>query len=314
MKLRKLIIISLGSIIALASILLLSAGCNEKAGTAENKRVQAMPSHPSFVTKEELNSILAGQAPSRAEKADLPETRIVSAVLPHHLVAGRLIVNAMEILARQNPGLIILVGPNHFNKGARVITGFSGWQTPEGVTAVEDRVVRALLDKGLALRDEDVLSQEHSVGALVPFLKHFLPETRIVPLIVHHDLNLQEIDALLNALDPFLNEKAVLISSVDFSHYLPRSEAQAKDRETIRYMRNFDYATLFSLGNDYLDSPASLAAALRLAEKRGLKGLSVLDNTNSGIILQNDFMETTSYFTLLFRSQAKSILCFGKIE
>jgi hypothetical protein len=171
---------------------------------------------------------------------------------------------------------------------------------------VEDRVVSVLLDKGLALRDEEVLSQEHSVGALVPFLKYFLPEAKIVPLILHHDVSLHEVDALLNALEPFLNGRAVLISSVDFSHYLPRSEAQAKDRETIRYMRNFNYATLFSLGNDYLDSPASLAAALRLAEKRGFKEFSVLDNTNSGIILQNDFIETTSYFTLVFSERGSA--------
>ena len=135
---------------------------------------------------------------------------------------------------------------------------------------------------------------------MVPLIKHFLPKARIVPVVLHHDVSLQEIDALLDGLEPYLNERAVLISSVDFSHYLTRSEAQVKDRETLSFMRSLDYPALFHLGNDYLDSPASLAAAFLLAQRSGLKDFYVLENTNSGIILQNDFIETTSYFTLVF--------------
>lgn len=293
--------LSLGFIvlIGLGCFLLLLGGCSGEAKTSKTRigeRVEIVSTHPSFVTRQELNSILA----SSPEKPSFLEGRIVSAVVPHHLVAGRLIAEVMETLVRQDPSLVILVGPNHFNRGGKVITGYDSWQTPEGVVQAEDRVVRLLLGKGLAVRDEEVLSQEHSVGALVPFLQHYFPEVKIVPVVLHHDVSLQEVDALLKTLEPFLDEKAVLISSVDFSHYLTRSEAQAKDRETIRHMRNYDYATLFRLGNDYLDSPASLSAAFRLAEKRGIKEFSVLDNTNSGIILQNDFIETTSYFTLVF--------------
>lgn len=262
-------------------------------GVISDKYVSA---HPSFMSLQELQAILASQE----EKADVPKGRIVSAVMPHHLVAGRLLANALDLLAEQEPELVILAGPNHTNKGGRIITGFFGWQTPEGIVSTEDEVISDLLAKGLAVRDEEVLSREHSVGALAPLLKHYLPKARIVPLVLHHDVSLQEIDELLEGLKPHLNEKAVLISSVDFSHYLTRSEAQAKDRETLSYMRNFDYPALFSLGNDYLDSPPSLAAAFRLAERSGLKDFQMLDNTNSGIILQNDFIETTSYFTLVF--------------
>lgn len=292
-------LISLITLICFCCLLLLPAGCSEGAKTGEIKsrgKVEIVSTNPSFVTRQELNSILA----SSSKKPSSLEGRIISAVVPHHLVAGHLLVNALETLDQQEPGLVILVGPNHFNKGGKAITGYNGWQTPEGVVQTEESAVRHLLEKGLAVRDEEILSGEHSVGALVPLIQHYLPKARIVPIVLHHDVSLQEVDALLNTLEPFLDEKAVLLSSVDFSHYLTRSEAQAKDMETIRYMKDFDYAALYRLGNDYLDSPASLSAAFRLAEKRGIKEFSVLDNTNSGIILQNDFIETTSYFTLVF--------------
>lgn len=299
------------TVFVLFFFLMPAAGCSEgsapgQTGSGELSPQRsavgaAIPDHPSFVTRTELHVLLA----ERSAKPPLPAGKIVSAVLPHHLVAGRLLVQAFEVLAEQEPSLVVIVGPNHHNQGGKVITGLAGWQTPEGLVKVEENIVNDLLAKGLAVRDEQVLSREHSVGALLPLLKHFLPEARIVPLILHHNVSLQEVDNLLQALDPYLQGKGILIASVDFSHYLTRSEAQAKDRETLGYMSKFDYANLFQLGNDYLDSPASLAAAFRLAEKRGLQEFTVLDNTNSGLILQNDYIETTSYFTLVFAEKEK---------
>lgn len=281
-------------IISICCILVLLAGCRGDTGT--QVRVEVSSSHPSFVTARELNSVLASWQPNNVS---IPG-RVVSAVVPHHLVAGRLIAGVMEILARQEPEVIVVVGPNHSNKGGKVITGTYGWQTPGGIVEAQGAIVRSLLDKGLAVKDEEVLAKEHSVGALVPLIRHFLPGARIVPLILHHDVSLKEVDALLEALKPLLNEKAIMLSSVDFSHYLTRSQAQAKDQETLKHMRNFDYITLYRLGNDYLDSPASLAAAFRLAQGEGIAEFRLLENTNSGIIMKNDIMETTSYFTLVF--------------
>ena len=281
-------------LIILGCILALMTGCSKDAIIGE--RVEVTSTHPSFVTEKELNSILA----ERPKEIYRVEGRVVSAVVPHHLVAGRLVVNMMETLVPQQPKVVILVGPNHFNKGGRIITGLNGWRTPTGLMDAQSNIVKFLLQSGLAVRDEETLSKEHSVGALVPLLKYYLPEAKVVPIILHYDVKLQEVDSLLQILEPFLDEDTVVISSVDFSHYLTRSQAQGKDQETLIHMKNFDYSTLFRLGNDYLDSPASLAASFRLAEKEGITEFTVLDNTNSGIILQNDFIETTSYFTLVF--------------
>ena len=282
---------------------LLSYGCPEAAIPEKQGKGEGLnPAHPStFVTKQELHAILA--LAQQCDKVKVPDGRVVSGVVPHHLAAGHLIVGFMEALAGQEPELVILVGPNHHNKGGRVITGLNDWQTPEGLVKTDAAVARNLLGRGLAVRDEEVLAREHSVGGLVPFIKHYLPGTRVVTLILHHDVSLQEIDGLLAALEPHLERKAVLVASVDFSHYLTRREAQAKDRYTLKVMKNFDYATLFRLGNDHLDSPASLAMAFRLAEGKGLKQFNVLENTNSGILLNNDFMDTTSYFTLVFSEE-----------
>ena len=292
-------------------------GCSNDTKTKTRERVEAYSTHPSFINERELDTILARTSSiSSANQDSQPEFeqgRVISAVVPHHLVAGHLIAEAMETLSRQQPELLIVVGPNHSNRGGRIITGYNGWQTPSGIMYVDTDIVEILLNEGAAVRDEETLATEHSIGAVVPLIKYYIPKSRIVPLVLHYDVTLQEVDALLNTLntytkesnqkDPDIKEKTVIISSVDFSHYLTRSQAQLKDEETLIHMQNFDYATLFTLGNDYLDSPASLAAAFRQAERQSIKEFTILDNTNSGIIMQNDYMETTSYFTLFFREE-----------
>lgn len=278
-------------------------GCRNGGAAAPGE--QPNPAHPSvFMTREELYRYLGeaekeGNPPAAVQNGTAG--RFVSGVLPHHLVASRLIVPFMSALAAHQPAVIILVGPNHENRGGRVITGLYDWQTPEGKVKTDQEITRLLLEKGLAVRDEEVLSREHSVGALIPFIGRFMPQARVVPLVFHHDVSLREIDALLAALGPCLESGAVVMASVDFSHYLTRQEAEAKDEITLRAMRGFDYTALYKMDNDHLDSPASLTMAFRAAEKLDIKDFEVLGHTNSGIIFKNDIIETTSYFTLVFK-------------
>jgi AmmeMemoRadiSam system protein B len=268
----------------------------EKQAEKQDQQSKLYPPHPSFLTEPELYEVLSGSK----EQFNLEGT-ILGGVVPHHLVAGSLITDLLAALVPQKPEVIILVGPNHHNLGGRMITGFSAWQTPAGLVEVEEKIGQALLRESIVGQDEQVLSQEHSIGSLAPLIKHYLPQTKIVPLILHHDVTLEEVDKLLAVLEPWLEEeKCVLLASVDFSHYLTREQAEEKDRFTLKVMKNFAYPTLFHLDNDYLDSPASLALVFRYAESKGLREFQVLANTNSGRILQNDLIETTSYFSLVF--------------
>lgn len=275
-------------------LLMLFAGCGKN--TTEYNRENYKLAQESFVTQKEFYKIVSVQS----QKPDFKGT-VLGGTVPHHLLAGRMIKDFMEALAEQEPELIILVGPNHYNLGGKIITGLYDWQTPDGLVRTDEQLVKLLLEEKIAVRDEKVLAKEHSIGNLVPFIKHFSPDTRVVPLILHHDVSLTEVEKMLDFLEPLLDGKnGFLLASVDFSHYLNRIQAQEKDSFTLQVMRNFDYPTLFHLGNDHLDSPASLATVFRYAERKGIREFQVLENTNSGVILKNDLQETTSYFTLAF--------------
>lgn len=249
-----------------------------------------------------------GYVPFHLEDASAPggvAGGIGGAVVPHHLLAHELIGQVFAELARQEPSLVIIIGPNHFNKGARVLTSLWPWDTPFGMVEVDDRIADEVLRSSLVQRDDQVLSTEHSMGNLMPFVKYFLPEAKVLPVILHYDVTWREAKVLGEYLATIVEKEpaeAVIIASVDFSHYLTSKEAQAKDAETIMALKAKNMGRIFAMGNDYLDSPASIGAIFAAMDSMGCKEFEILANTNSGIILGNDLIETTSYITMIFYS------------
>ena len=161
-------------------------------------------------------------------------------------------------------------------------------------------MVKDLVDSNLAKVDEDVLTREHAIGGINPFIKYYLPQTKIVPLILSGRMNLAEIDELANKLKNYLDDQTVLVAPVDFSHYLTQAEAQEKDKVSWQIMQDFDYPKLLKLNNDYLDSPSSIATLLKVTEKINAKNSDLLYNTNSGIITNQPHVSTTSYFSIAY--------------
>ena len=281
----------------LMMLILMGSGCSAKSDMENTKKPN--PVQPNrFVTRQELYSFLGSTKTAAGSTG-----RIVGAVSPHHLTAGSMIAAVIEKIAEQKPRVIIIVGPNHNNEGARILTGFYDWQGPDGVVKTEQTIVQTLLTNNVAACNEEILSHEHSIGSLVPFIGHYLPEARIVPIILQHGVSRNELDELLATLEQFLADDVVILASIDFSHYLPRQEAYERDKVTLQAMQEGDIARIYGMNSEYLDSPASLALVLARARQAGVQGFKVLDHSNSGDILGNDLIETTSYFTLLMQTE-----------
>lgn len=226
--------------------------------------------------------------------------RIYGAVVPHHLLAHSMIAQVFARLQQEKPSRLILLGPNHKNLGARILTSSLGWETPFGTVETDEGGINQLLGSDLVKKDDKAFSTEHSMGNLMPFIKHYLPDAKIVPIIFHHDVSKKEAALIAEQLSPLIDEDTVIIASVDFSHYLPRREAEEKDEETLKAMETKNLSTLFSMGNDHLDSPASLGTLFLAMGAQDIEDFTLLDHTNSGMLLGNDLIETTSYMTMIF--------------
>lgn len=239
----------------------------------------------------------------KAEPRDpSPLANIRAGILPHHLLASDLIAEEFSTIAlKENPKTIILVGPNHNNRGGAILSSVRPWGTPFGKVESDTAVVESLHSSSVVSLWNDGFEEEHSIGAIVPFVKHYFPNAQIVPIVIRSDIGRVSAERLGKSLAALLNDESVLLlASIDFSHYQTRAEAERNDQETWQAIKAFDLQLLSTFGNDHLDAPWTLVAFLAALKEKGILGMKLLQNTNSGALANDNTLLTTSYFTVLF--------------
>jgi AmmeMemoRadiSam system protein B len=256
------------------------------------------PAHPMNFLEEEL--FFQGVAKAKKERERLPYL-VAGGVVPHHLLPTEIIARFFQKISFQKPKTVVLLGPNHLESGSYpVLTSRYLWETPFGRVEPEEEVVEALVNQSQAKIDEEVLANEHSVAGLMPFLKYYLPGSKVVPLVLSNKMSLTEVEGLVKSLQEWLNLETVIIASVDFSHYLTSSEAREKDEVSLAAVKSFNYPKIFTLNSEYLDSPSSIATLLMLMQRQETTNLEIFDHINSGEMLKDDSVPTTSYFSIAY--------------
>lgn len=199
---------------------------------------------------------------------------IIGGIVPHHLVADFMIDDFFRKLAPQKPKTIVVFGPNHLEKGKEDILFGETYN--------------------------EIVQNENSIKALMPYIDKYLPETKVVPLILKKNCSRQKIEKTADYLISSVSKDTVFIASVDFSHYLTMEEAWQKDEDTLKAIKNKEYDYLLSLNSEYLDSPASIVLLLKIMEKKDKNNMTILKHTNSGEILKSEAAPVTSYFEIAF--------------
>lgn len=233
------------------------------------------------------------------EKVDSKE-KIYGGVIPHHLYASNIIADFISRLSKQNPETIILIGPNHKELGEfNALTSMYSWATETGLVEADKILIKKLLDNNVVKVDEKALPSDHSVAVLMPYINYYLPDTKVVPILLSGFMNEKEIAFLSERLLSQVSERVVLVAAVDFSHNLMSSEAKVKDKVTLKLINERNYEGLLNLGNEHLDSSPSIVTVLMVMQTLDKK-LHVLENTNSGEMQDNNSIPTTSYFSIAF--------------
>lgn len=238
---------------------------------------------------------------NQANPTPSPTKNIIGGVIPHHLLPSYILSDFFTRLTARKPETIILIGPNHLETGlGPLLTSQRGWSTPFGTVWPDQPIINSLVSNTLIRIDENTVANEHSVAGIMPYLKYYLPQTKVVPIILSSTLGINELETLATHLTDYVGSGGILLASIDFSHYLTNPEAQRKDQETLKLINGRSYRQLTTLKEDHLDSPPSLILLLKTMERINQTELVVLNHTNSGEILKDDTIPTTSYFSLIF--------------
>jgi AmmeMemoRadiSam system protein B len=230
------------------------------------------------------------------------QVNIYGGIVNHHLLADKLIAEFYVTVAASKPELVILVGANHSNVGiATVHTSIWDWETAFGDVKVNRELIRYLINEGQVGYNYDLLTNEHSIAAHIPYLKYYMPESELLPLILSSAVETSSVVTLAEKLYEQIKDKQVLIiASIDFSHYLSLEQADKKDLITKELILNRDSQQLSLLNDAYLDSPASAIFLFTLLGKFGSKQQAILNQSNSALIHPSEFNSTTSYMTVIY--------------
>ena len=109
-------------------------------------------------------------------------------------------------------------------------------------------------------------------------------DVKIVPVVIG-DQSKVYIDSLAEALSKIMNEKRVIITSTDLSHFYKKSDADYLDTIIEKHIENFDYDSLQSdLEKKTCEAcgGGGIVAMMKAADMCGYKNSEVLSRTDSG--------------------------------
>ena len=291
------------------------AGCKPANFISPAMEETAIENQPVFSATDDLERQLYESFYTAARTVpNFGETR--GAILPHHLTAGYIPATFFKYLEKQKPSLVVILGPDHYFRGnGRPLTASGDWLTVFGQTRGSNDLAERLKAGGFVAIDDAAVNADQSISALAPFITKSAPQAKLLPIIFDRNVPNEAVDRLAERLFVLLPADAVLVASVDFSHYLPWSTANFHDELSQVAINNFDYARLPALDTD---APAGLRAFFRLMEKFEAKKIAFALSDNSAHLMNDSSLEeTTSYYAPFFVAgenvpeKTASLLNFG---
>ncbi len=273
-----------------------------------------LPSHDSYFSNrdyyEEAFSLNKEQEFNTGKK-------VYGGILPHHLIVKKKIAVFLNSLKGSGYEHIVLIGPNHFLKGGTAITSQAKWQTPYGNLLPDLELIEKLSEQEEVVVNEDPFKIEHSISGLVAFIKKTFPEAKFTPLVLRPSVDPELCANLADVIiENNQKEKTLVLASVDFSHYQPVKVADFHDMLSQSVIESFKKDRVYDLE---LDSPPSIYLLLDYLEKINSQDSKLIFHTNSGRLLNDYDIETTSHnFYYFFSGEAKqkfseNFLFFGDL-
>ena len=226
---------------------------------------------------------------------------VTGAIIPHHGLAAKYFSSFFNVISGKNIKTIILIGPNHKLVGDNpVYTSDLTWETEFGQVNADYELVQKLTETGKVGIDDKIIEDEHSVATIMPYIAKYMPGVKVVPLVCK-EINLNKIGELTEIITANLEPGVIVISAVDFSHYLLAQEAVEMDKETISVIETHNYEKLLSFGNEHLDSPTSIILLDKIMRSVGADKFNILINSNSFEITGKSNQATSYLFGVYSR-------------
>jgi AmmeMemoRadiSam system protein B len=225
-------------------------------------------------------------------------------VVSHHLLVRDLIAEYfLRLSSLVHPATVVLMGPNHYMRGnAPIAVSRLPWKTPFGLLNTDTRIIDDLIHKGLAVVDEDAFYNEHSVGALVPFIRFCFPGAAVVTIVVRPDVDTCTSGKLARYVASNSSPAVLFLASLDFSHYRTSGVAETEDSITYGVLSRFE---LSRAREAFVDSHVIFRTIIESCILLDAREITMIHHTNSGELEHNPALPCTSYMNMILSQDAR---------
>lgn len=230
----------------------------------------------------------------------------VSLIVPHHLVAEKLIDEAFVKIAEKNKNAkierVILISPNHFNLGnGWVIASDKNWETKNGQIEADAISLEKIKNIEGVNVEKEAFQKEHGIENILPFVAKYFSGAKVIPLMIKDGFPLEKSENLAGELARNFPQNTLVILSSDFSHELEKNIAELHNQKTIEVIENKEYE---KMGNLDTDCAPGLVIATKYSQNLEYENFQLLGDSNSSEIYGKNFIgETTSYITGFFSKE-----------
>ncbi|MBU2566988.1 AmmeMemoRadiSam system protein B [Patescibacteria group bacterium] len=189
------------------------------------------------------------------------EQKPIAGIINHHVLAADLQAKFFMSLnsSRSDIENFYIISPDHFSAGSGVSCHQANYSTVFGVVESDVEKVDLLTDVGCRLYDGYFFNNEHGVGSLMPYIKFYFPEAKVVPIFIHIDIPRKNLIQFGKDLQSVVSGDDFIIISSDMSHYLTDEKARINDKMTRSWLAENNWDQLKFATDAFTDSAGGFA-------------------------------------------------------
>lgn len=157
-------------------------------------------------------------------------------IVPHagHKYSGALAAKCFRFLKKDLETLFVFAPAHRYAVETYALPTDDAWECPLGEIYLHQDYVKEVQEMGGEFCDEAFIN-EHSLEVQLPFIKQFMPEVNIVPVLIGG----ADFHAVSNIISKYWdNENVGFVISSDLSHFRNKAEASRIDSVTAEMIEN----------------------------------------------------------------------------
>jgi len=227
---------------------------------------------------------------------------IFGLVSPHagYIYSGKTASYGYNLLKKKDIETVVIISPSHreYFPGISVYEG-DAYETPLGIVELNNDMSDKLTEGSrIIFRGSEGHRQEHAIEVQIPFLQIILENFRIVPVVMGDQGDFY-INELAEKLSSSVDDKTVVVSSSDLSHYYSGAVSDMLDSIIEKRINEFDFK---GLQKDLRERKCEacgggpIVAMMKAASFRNNRKAQVLFRCNSGDTT-GDYREVVGYLS-----------------